>query len=146
MYKKSVSYLTVLFISFLLCSCSILTSIEKEQLIRHYSDKNNFIECTGEVTYVNFANRNGVFLEIEGIEPDIFSDTSFVIRGYNVDIVKSNNICDEICVCDIITFISDPEYFGDGYIMPIVGLSKGNKVYLNFDVGYKEYMSYLYNR
>lgn len=101
MYKKSVSYLTVLFISFLFCSCSILTSIEKEQLIRHYSDKNNFIECTGEVTYVNFANRNGVFLEIEGIEPDIFSDTSFVIRGYNVDIVKSNNICDEICVACI---------------------------------------------
>lgn len=143
MYKKLISYLTVLFISFLLCSCSILTSIEKEQLIRHYSDKNNFIECTGEVTYVNFANRNGVFLEIEGIEPDIFSDTSFAIRGYNVDIVKSNNICDEICVGDIITFISDPEYFGDGYIMPIVGLSKGNKVYLNFDVGYEEYMSYL---
>ena len=69
-----------------------------------------------------------------------------LIRGYNVDIVKNNNICDEICVGDIITFISDPEYFGDGYIMPIVGLSKGNKVYLNFDVGYKEYMSYLYNR
>lgn len=146
MYKKLISCLTAFFISSLLCSCNILTSIEKEQLIRHYSDKNNFIECTGEVTYVNFANQNEVFLEIEGIDPDVFSDTSFTIKGYNVDIVKSNNICDEICVGDIITFISDPEYFGDGYIMPIVGLSKGNKVYLNFDVGYKEYMSYLHKR
>lgn len=146
MYKKLVSFLTILSISFLFCSCGILTSIEKEQLIWHYSDKNNFIECTGEVTHVNFSNQNGLFLEIEGIKPDIFSDTSFEIRGYNIDIVKSNNICDEICVGDVITFVSDPEYFGDGYIMPIVGLSKGNKVYLDFDVGYDKYMSYLRKR
>ena len=32
-------------------------------------------------------------------------------------------------------FVSAPEYFGDGYVMPIVSLSIGDTCYLEFDEG-----------
>ncbi len=81
---------------------------------KYYSDKSNFVSVTA--TCVNIGTNEHVLGE------------------------KEAQIEEKLTAGTIFTFISAPEYFGDGYDCPIVGLEVGGEVLLDFDTGYENLM------
>jgi len=70
-----------------------------------------------------------------------YQDNSFIIRSHNTDVVLENDLLDTLQIGDTITFTSAPQIFGDGYMMPIVGLSIEGKELLNINTGYQNLMN-----
>lgn len=131
--KKKLVYIAI----FLISSIS-LTSCYKNREYDYYSDKENFISVTAEIYNISFYDENTYlgFLNL----PSEFSDDHFKICAENWEIIKQNGGEDVIEIGAEITFITAPRYFGDGYVMPIVAVSIGEEILLDFDVGYENFM------
>ena len=54
--------------------------------------------------------------------------------------VLRNGILDKLETGDEITFVAAPEYFGDGYVVPIVAITVDGEELLSFDEGYENLM------
>ena len=64
-----------------------------------------------------------------------------MISGENAYEAINNAIFDNIKIGDVVIFTSAPRYFGDGYFMPIIGLSIGDTEILNIETGYQNLMN-----
>ena len=116
-----------------LCSCS--ANKERE----YYSNAENYIVITGTVTHIQYnEDSTALYLGFSDLSA-VVDDTNFKIVGKNLQIVKSNGIDDKLKVGDQVSFITAPKYFGDGYVMPIVGITVGDEVLLDFEEGYANF-------
>ena len=137
--KKRLYWIALLLITALcMTSCAIFESSWDAKAEKYYSDQANFVERCAVVTHIQQSDDGKIYIEVE--QPDGFSDVCFKLDGASSKIAKDNGFIAEVQVGDEITFISAPRYFGDGYVYPIVSLSKEGKVYLSFDVGYENVM------
>ena len=107
----------------------------------YYADMSNFI--TEEATVDNIIydeEHNYIVLWLSGIDPS-YQSSAFIIRHENVTLAIDNGFFDEVRVGDTITYTSAPGYFGDGYFMPIVGISTKYIDILDAETGYQNLMN-----
>lgn len=125
LYK--VNLITILLV-FLFSGCS-------NEKYEYYSEKENYVNATGTISFINYdENSSELYLAFDNLSYK-FNDNCFKITGENYNIIKNNNIDSDLYCGTIVNFVSAPEYFGDGYVMPIVSLSIGDSCYLEFDEG-----------
>ena len=130
-------------VAFLLSSCRAYDAYYTYQKVSYYSDKENYVNAVGTVTHIAYnEDTNVLYLEFSDLEPR-FADNYFKIVGINVDLVYIRGIDEKIEIGDTINFIAAPRYFGDGYIMPIVGLTVDGEELLGFDEGYENLLDWL---
>lgn len=135
--KKQV--LLKLFCTLLIVAISII-SLSSCGLVKidYYSNKENYIVVTGEVSRIFFdENQSTVYLNFSEL------NVSFQIVGKNALIVMERGILDRIKVGDSIEFITAPRYFGNGYSVPIVSITVGDEELLSFEEGYENYLEWL---
>lgn len=117
-----------------------MTGCYEEQEKKYYSDKTNFITDEAFVENIIYkeAEQKLVFwlLEID----EAFQDNNFIVKGENVNLLMEKGVLQKIKKGDKITYISAPEYFGDGYAMPIVSIVVGEEELLSFEEGYNNLM------
>ena len=139
MTKKSLLklFVTIFSICLLLCSCDLSKKIE------YYSQKENYIDVTGTVSFINYNEADtGLYIGLSEISP-VLDDTCFKIVGKNLEIVKDNEIDNKLQIGAQITLMTAPKYFGDGYVMPIVAISISGDSLLDFEEGYKNLLDWL---
>ena len=128
----SICILLVLF-----CSCISSGKIE------YYSQKENYISVTGTISSIKYNEEaTALYIDFSELSP-VLDDTCFKIVGENLEIVKAKEIDDKLKIGEQITFITAPQYFGDGYVMPIVAISISGENMLDFEEGYKNLLDWL---
>ena len=149
---KTFKHITLtLLISALLCSmlssCDYLLFYSDMREINEekefVSDINNFVTATGTIQILEIhSGTNGWYLQfdkLENIQPNVFPENYFVFLKLTTHILEKNGFFEECKPGDTITFIAAPcQYLP--YPVPIVSVSKGDKVYLDFETGYKALM------
>lgn len=125
------------------CIIILLSSCNTKQEIEYYSNPDNYITAVGTITHIKYnEEQDALYLGLQQI-PSEFSDTSFKIVGANLLIAQENGIDQKLEIGKQIEFISAPKYFGDGYVMPIVGLSVDGETLLSFEQGYSNWIKWL---
>lgn len=128
---------------FLLYLIGFSTSCTAAKMRNYYSQKQNYINATGIVTHFSYnEDKSTLYLGFSDLSPQ-FVDNSFKIAGDNLTIVQQNGIEEKIKIGDHVEFISAARYFGDGYVMPIVGISVNKEELLNFEEGYSNLLKWL---
>ena len=125
--------------------CIIVTfsSCVSDDRLKYYSVSSNYIEVVGTVIQMNYnEENNALYLGFEELNPE-FADSAFKIVGENLLIAQKNGIDQKIQIGKQIEFISASRYFGDGYVMPIVGLSIDGDILLCFEQGYDNWLKWL---
>lgn len=113
----------------------LLTSCYGKQERAYYTDRSNYITDVAIVDNIIYKeDTEELYLWLSEID-DVYQDSTFKMQGENVSIVMSSGILEKVDIGSEITFVSAPEYFGDGYCMPIVGLSVNGEELLTFDEG-----------
>ena len=130
------------FIAVLIMCMLISTGCYQRREYAYYSDESNFVSVTAELNFLNFDKKNGVLYLGFGGLPNDFSDDAFKIVGKNLEIIEEKGGEHCFAIGDKITFITAPRYFGDGYVMPIVALSKDGNTLLDYEEGYKNFMAF----
>jgi len=114
----------------------IYTVHEKE----YYSDSSNFITDNAIVDNIIYNKQdNYIVLWLSEID-ESYQDNNFIVRAENAGILSENGFHKKVKTGDKITYISEPGYFGDGYMMPIVSISVNGEELLSFSEGYKNLM------
>lgn len=102
----------------------------------YYKDENNYLTSNAVVKEIIYKNEdNGIYLWLDHLD-SAYQDSTFVLRGENVNIAIENGITNKVSTGTEITFTSAPRYFWDGYLMPIVYLKVNDEVLLHFKEGY----------
>lgn len=137
-FKRTFAVATCAIIMFLFGSC------DNAKMRKVYSDPANFVTVTGEVVGMSFSDEyKTVYLKIGNL-PSGFSDDYFKIVGKNFEIVRSKSIRAKVHEGDEIEFITSSWYLGDGYIMPIVGLTTADgEELLSFEEGQKNLLNWI---
>lgn len=106
----------------------------------YYSDKSNYIteEAVVEEMVYNEESEN-IKIFLSDID-ERYQSSEFVVHGESVDILLERDVFEKIEPGNRITYTSAPEYFGDGYSMPIVSVSVNGEVLLSFDEGFENLM------
>ena len=126
-----------------LCMIVCLFSCDSWEMKEYYSQKENYIEATGTLVHFKYnKNRTEIFLGFSDTTVT-FDDYSFIIAGKSVQHVIDEGIKDKLKMGARVNFTVAPKYFGDGYAIPIVALSLGSEVILDFDTGYENLMEWL---
>lgn len=134
----------IIALSFLLLWISIFVSVSGCYASRekaYYSNKANFIteEATVEnIIYIQESNK--IVLWLTDIDPS-YQAKEFMISGNNASEAIENEIMSKVKIGDTIIFTSAPHYFGNGYFMPIIGISIENTEILNMETGYQNLMN-----
>ena len=129
----------IIFLSFATLSSCVF--FEKEWDARekaYYAVNDNYVVLSATViaspTY--FEEEDYYLLNVE------FDDKKTVqyedrvkINKLNGDVLEQRGYFKEISEGDEIQITLAPEIFGDGYIIPAVGISAGEKIYLDFETG-----------
>lgn len=127
----------------ILCITIVLSSCSQNESIEYYSDSSNYIAATGTVTHIKYSEeKDALYLGFEQLSPE-FSDNSFKIVGKNLSLVQENGVDQKLQTGKQIEFISAPRYFGDGYVMPIVGITVDGEVLLTFEQGYNNWLEWI---
>ncbi len=127
----------------LLMNVLILCSCYAEEKRKYYSDKDNYVSATGTVVHIMYnGNKTELYLGFSDMSRK-FSGNTFEIVGDNLTIIQEKGIDEKLEMGDQIEFITAPMYFGDGYIMPIVGITIDGETLLEFDEGYENLMETL---
>ncbi len=134
----------ILFVlSCLIVLSGLLTSCLSIRYRIYYPVKDNYIEVSGVVIYMEYSDDHTVlYIAFSDMDRKL-DDRTFEIVGENLRIVEKNGIDDKIKIGDRVTFVTAPKYFGDGYVMPIVAISANGESLLDFDEGFKNFMDYL---
>ena len=120
-----------------LCSCN------SSEIIKYYSQKENYISVTGIVSNVKYNDDStALYVDLSELSP-VLDDTCFKIVGENLEIVRTNKIDDKLKAGGQITLITAPKYFGDGYVMPVVAISISGENLLDFQEGYINLLNWL---
>ena len=118
----------------LLCGCY------EAQERRYYSDTSNFMVDTATVDNIIYNDESQyIYLWLSDYDR-AFSDPTLGLFGENANVVLRNGILDKLETGDEITFAAAPEYFGDGYVVPIVAITVDAEELLSFDEGYENLM------
>ena len=137
--RKSIVFILALCLAFLLSSCFSYTMKKKV----YYSQEDNYVNAMGTVTRIyyndDYTALSFVFTELT----PRFDGPTFKIVGDNLSIVEDRGINQKIKVGDRVEFITAPEYFGDGYVMPIVAISINGEELLTFDEGFPNLLKWL---
>ncbi len=145
-------------IFFVMCVCAFLCLIKVSLAIweegyriqekKYYSDKSNFESVTAKCGKlgVNSWFPGEYYLNVEDMEYEITEDCRFISLSFDINkansaILKEAGIEEKLTEGKTFTFISAPEYFGDGYACPIVGIEIDGEVLLDFDTGYENLMN-----
>lgn len=129
-----------LFLIYLMVS---LTACQSRSLQKYYSERDNYVNATGTVTYISYSDdKNALYLDFSELIPR-FDDTCFKIVGDNLLLVQEKGIDQKIEVGDKVDFITAPRYFGDGYVMPIVAISVNGEELLDFEEGFDNLQKWL---
>lgn len=119
----------------LLSFISTLSACSSFQLRSYYSERSNYVVATGTVSYISYSeDKTSLYIEFSDLSPK-FDDICFKIVGDNLAIVQANGIDQSVAVGSYVEFITAPEYFGDGYVMPIVAMSINDVPLLEFEDG-----------
>lgn len=120
--------LLILTLSVLLCGCY------KDRMLQYYSDDSNY-----ETLEVTILSINEEFLKV-----DFVSENVHVHYTYKpFELINVPHLCSELSVGDQISIITAPRYFYDNYHIPVVGISKGDKVYLDFETGKQNLLNWV---
>ncbi len=123
----------VLQLLFILALGYFFTDIKME---KYYSDKSNYVSAAGTVTEIHYSkDETCLFLSFSDLDHHFEEDT-LNIFGDNLLIVRQNGIDEKIKIGDRINFIAAPKIWGDGYCVPIVGISVDGEELLDFEEGY----------
>ena len=126
-----------------LCALFVFSSCNYQKSVAYYSEKNNYISASGTVTHIKYNDeRDALYLGFDNLTPD-FSDNMFKIVGQNLLIVENNDLQHKLKIGKEVEFISAPRYFGDGYVMPIVGLTIDGEILLEFEQGYNNWVKWI---
>ena len=129
--------ITLCILLVLLCSCN------SSEIIKYYSQKENYISVTGTVSSIKYNEEaTALYIDFSELSP-VLDDTCFKIVGENLEIAKTNKIDGKLKIGEQITFITAPKYFGDGYVMPIVAISISGENLLGFEEGYENLIAWL---
>ena len=140
--KKNIIRSVAVVIS-LMCLLVYLTSCTSRKMKEYYSQKDNFINATGKVTHISYNDeKSALYFGFSDLKPQ-FDDNSFKIVGENLKIVQQNGIDEKIEIGDQVNFITAAKYFGDGYVMPIVGISINGEELLSFEEGFDNLLKWL---
>ena len=127
----------------IICIAIFLSSCNAKQQLEYYSNPDNYITVVGTVTHIKYnEERDSLYLGLHQI-PTEFSDNSFKIVGENLLIAQENGIDQKLKIGEQVEFISAPKYFGDGYVMPIVGLTVDGEILLTFEQGYRNWIEWI---
>ena len=134
----------ILFVlSCLIVLSGLLTSCFSIRYRIYYPVKDNYIEVSGVVIYMEYSDDHTVlYIAFSDMDRKL-DDRTFKIVGENLRIVEKNGIDDKIKIGDRVTFVTAPKYFGDGYVMPIVAISANGESLLDFDECFKNFMDYM---
>ena len=72
-----------------------------------------------------------------------FDDSCFKITGGNYNLMQELGMDSLIQIGGHVEFVSAPEYFGDGYVMPIVAISVNGVVFLEFKERFPNFLEWL---
>ena len=72
-----------------------------------------------------------------------FLGTGFEIKGKTFDTLAESDFFDVVYGYTVVTIYSNPQYHWHGYHYPVVGVSIGDKVYVDFETGYQNLLDYL---
>lgn len=111
-------------------------------MITYYQDKQNYSDYSGEIIFINYSSDGSIYLAFDHITPKT-SDINFVIVGKNVEIVSEYNLNELLVIGKTVQFVTAPRYFGDGYVMPIVGLTVDGTVILDSQTGIENWNDWL---
>lgn len=131
------------FIIFMLLAFMLLPSCGEKDKYDYYADRENYISVTGTVSFVNHSEDGTVlYLEFENLSVPL-SDNCFKVVGDNLSILGATVDGATLEIGDDLTFITAPRYFGDGYVMPIVSIKRGEIVLMEFDEGVDNLLNWL---
>lgn len=117
-----------------------LTACYQKREKKYYSNKENFIIDVAVVKNIIYDEETNVLYFWLSEIDERYQDNTFKIEGESVSVVLKNDIFEKIQVGNEMEYISAPEYFGDGYCMPIVAISVNGEEVLGFDEGYDNLM------
>jgi hypothetical protein len=116
---------------------------DKKRMWDYYSDADSFRSGSGVVTYIcRVEEDEKIVLAFSDIEQS-FHDNCFDIEGENYHIVMENGILEKLSLGDSVQFVGSPRVFGDGYVLPLIGLSVEGQVLLDPAVGYSNFLDWL---
>ena len=122
------------------CGVFIQMAFDNQEYNYYLNDKDGFISVTAVITeYRDVTSKHGekrIMLDFDDDVPGFCVDV-FKIEDANRRVVRKNGFEKLVKPGTEITFISNPYYFGNGYIFPVVGLSVGDVVLLDFEEGYE---------
>lgn len=129
-------------LSLVLSSCVFVDLIYFAQEKEYYSNKENFQPFSGElVGYKSNHEKCYIMLHIKGWNDNYPNYTeSFKLEGDNYDVIDNCIKLGKLNIGDVITFVSAPRIFGDGYCPPLVELIVNSECLLAFEEGYANFM------
>ena len=132
-----------IYLVLILCITTVLSSCALNKEVEYYSNSNNYITVVGVVSHLKYNEEKDVlYLGFEQLSYE-FADNAFKIVGKNLLVVQENGIDSKLQLGDQIEFIRAPKYFGDGYVMPIVGITINGEELLPFEQGYNNWLEWI---
>lgn len=134
----------IVFATLILSACTFFEASWEAREKEYYAETGNYIVLTATVTAkpTYFDKEDYYLLNVEFDDKEVVQYESRVeIHKSNGDILEKNGYFEEISEGDKIQITLAPEIFGDGYIIPAVGIKTQEKVYLAFEKGMANLMA-----
>ena len=136
--KKITIFIFSIILSMSLTSCGEYVYYLQEKT--YYEDDDNYMNFEGviEEIYDEGEDEGIAILKITVSENSQYLTEDYFKLIHDIyEVVYENGFFTDVAVGDTVSFVAAPEYFGDGYNVPIVALSKGETTYIDFTLGKK---------
>ena len=107
---------------------------------QYYANPQNYIKVDAVVTFLSQREDGSIALFVK-TDSRAFSGTLKIIPE-NAILASANGLLNEVEVGDEVSLLSAPAYFADGYIVPVVGIAKDDKEYIDFSTGISNQVTY----
>ena len=103
----------------------------------YYADEANYITAVGTVCHIQYTDDGEeLYLGISGLGSE-FADVNFRIIGDSLTAAQGRGIDEKLQIGDEVTFISAPNYVGDGYVVPIAAFTVHGETLVEFSEGFE---------
>ncbi|MBE6678415.1 MAG: hypothetical protein E7597_06450 [Ruminococcaceae bacterium] len=143
-FKIIISAITLVLTVSVLSSCMLFEASWRAREKEYYETDENYIVLTATVIAEPrfFKEDDYYLLNVEFDDKETVQYERCVeINKANGDVLERNGYFKEISEGDKIQITLAPEIFGDGYIIPAVGIRTEEKVYLDFKTGKSNLMA-----
>ena len=129
-----------LFLLLAICNCDV----PNYTLIDYYKNDADFINVIATVDRISYSEEfECISIHFSGLSQRFASGSFYIPMDYASEEIQTN-ILEKIKVGDKVKFTTDPWYYGDGYIMPIVAIwSPDGEPILEYEEGYANLMAHL---